>query len=249
MASLERSHCAAITLRPLVLLACATAAALALAGAAGATTDSYDGVAFYPFTMDAANQACVPGDEPGLGPTRNCDPINVIFPGQSLPAVVDRLHRAGWTDTAATPQWLHFGSSVLVSTQAQLEVRDGPDPTQRFHVRLWQAAPGLTIGNVHHEHGSPHRIDLAWDEAEAFLASGLCSSWCGHVYLEAQAAIQDGMPDWRGFGNDAWATVVPLSPAPSVELAAAPKASTAAPAPKSRHHKAHRKRRPRRASV
>ena len=73
----------------------------------------------------------------------------------------NRLHGAGWTDTTGAPQWLHFGDPGLVEVQAQLQFADGPDPTQRYHVRLWQAAPELTLGNVHHEHGSPHQIDVA----------------------------------------------------------------------------------------
>jgi hypothetical protein len=218
-----------------LLVVCACAVALTLAPAAGAATDSYDGVAFAPFTLDAANGDCVPWDEPGVGPTRNCDPINVLFPGQSLAQVVTRLHAAGWTDANGSVQFLHFADAALFPVQAQLQVLDGPDPTQRYHVRLWQAADGLTLGNVHHEHGSPHRIDTAWDTAEAFLAAGLCSTWCGHVPLPAQAAIEGPGGLWRGWPNDAVATVVPL--APPVPAAPAPPRPAAGPAHRHRRHR------------
>jgi hypothetical protein len=201
----------------LALLAAALAGMLALTGTARAlTTDSYDGVAFYPFTVDPGNVDCVPWTEPGVGETRNCDPINVIFPGQSLASVVARLHAAGWTDAGGTVQWLHFAYSTLVAVQWQLGRQDGPDPTQRYHVRLWEAAPNLTIGNVHHEHGTPHKIDIAWDAAEAFLARPLCALWCQSALLVQQSAIQDDSGMWRGFANDAIATVIPSSPPPAV---------------------------------
>ena len=206
--------------------------ALALCGSAGAlTTDSYDGVAFYPFTVDPGNADCVPWTEPGVGATRNCDPINLIFPSQSLATVVARLHAAGWTDAGGTVQWLHFAGTNLVAVQWQLGWPDGPDPTQRYHVRLWQAAPNLTIGNVHHEHGTPHQIDIAWDAAEAFLARPLCALWCQYADLQEQRAIEGDSGLWRGWGNDEVATVIPQTPPP---------APVVTPAPKPKHHK-HRK--------
>jgi hypothetical protein len=183
-----------------------------LAGPAGAVTDSFGGVAFYPFTTDPSNADCIPWTEPGVGPTRNCDPINLIFPGQSLADVVASLHAAGWIDTGGSVQWLHFASSVPVPVEWQLAIYDGSDPTQRYHVRLWEAAPGLTIGNVHHEHGTPHGIDMAWDDAEAFLARGVCAWWCGQIYLPEQDAIQFDSGAWRGWRNDAYATVIPKGP-------------------------------------
>lgn len=203
----------------LLLLVVAAAATLALTGPARAlTTDSYDGVAFYPFTVDPGNDACVPWTEPGVGATRNCDPINVVFPNQSLASVVARLHAAGWADAGGTVQWLHFAFSNLVAVEWQLGLPDGPDPTQRYHVRLWQAAPNLTIGNVHHEHGTPHQIDMPWDAAEAFLARPLCALWCEQVQLPEQSAIEDDTGTWRGWANDAIATVVVSAPPPVVPL-------------------------------
>ena len=117
----------------------------------------------------------------------------------------------------------------------QLGWPDGPDPTQRYHVRLWQVAPNLTVGNVHHEHGTPHQIDMAWDQAEAFLATPLCSTWCRQLALPAQAALQNGTSTWRGWPNDAIATVIPASPpaVPAFQPPLKPKAK--------KRHRAHRK--------
>jgi hypothetical protein len=207
---------------------------LAVTGSARAlTTDSYLGVAFYPFTVDPGNADCVAWTEPGVGATRNCDPINVIFPGQSLASVVARLHAAGWVDTSGTVQWLHLASATFVPVDWQLASADGPDPTQRYHVRLWQAAPNLVIGNVHHEHGSPHQIDLAWDAAEAFLARPLCALWCELTPLPEQSAIEGDSGIWRGFANDAVATVIPALPPPPVVPVTPPPHRP----PAHRHHK------------
>ena len=200
------------------------AIALAVLGLIGATpaaaaSPPWDGVSFHPYSVDPGNADCVPWSDPVIGTTHECDPIDLIFPGQSLPQVVDRLHAAGWTDTGGTSQWLYV-DGVLVPAGAQLGRADGPDPTQRYHVRIWQAATDVVVGNVHHEHGSPHRIDMAWDEAEAFAATGLCASWCGHVHLTAADAIQGPDGSWRGWPNDGDATVVPLAPPAAASAAA-----------------------------
>jgi hypothetical protein len=185
------------------------AAALALASAAGAATDSFDGVPFSPFTIAPGNLACVGWSDDVAGPTRLCDPINVLFPGRTLAGAVARLHAAGWRDADGGAQWLYFAAGALLPVQAQLEVPDGPDPTQRYHLRLWQAAPGLVVGNVHHEHGSPHAIDMAWDGAQAFLARTVCGARCGEAFLPTQASMEGASGLWRGWPNDAVATVVP----------------------------------------
>jgi hypothetical protein len=185
------------------------AAACLCAGAAAAASPPWAGVAFSAFTLDAGNAGCVPWDDPIYGQTRECDPIDVIFPGQSLGTVIARLHRYGWTDAGGTTQWLGVGGT-LVPVQWHLGFVDGTDPTQRYHVRLWQVAPGLTVGNVHHEHGTPHQIDMAWDDAEAFLAAGVCGTWCRHVHLAGADAIEGPSGSWRGWPSDGDATVIPL---------------------------------------
>lgn len=186
-------------------------AAAACGAAVSASADPPLGDAFGPFTIDPTNPACVAMTEPSIGATRLCDPINVIFPGQNLAQVVARLQAAGWSNGSGTVQWLDLNTPTLIPVGWQLGWPDGPDPTQRYHVRLWQVAPDLTVGNVHHEHGTPHQIDMPWDQAEAFLAAPLCSWWCRHVPLPQQAALQDG-DLWRGWANDAIATVIPAHP-------------------------------------
>ena len=193
--------------------------AAAVCGAAVAHAEAPSTEAFGPFTLDPSNADCVPATLPSIGATRLCDPINVIFPDQSLASVVARLQAAGWSNGSGTMQWLAVGQS-LVPLGWQLGWPDGPDPTQRYHVRLWQVAPNLTVGNVHHEHGTPHQIDMPWDEAEAFLATPLCSWWCRHVAIEAQAALQGGEL-WRGWENDTLATVIPAQP-PAMQPAQRP---------------------------
>jgi hypothetical protein len=195
-----------------LLAAAAAAAALALAGSAGAVTDSYDGVVFYPFTMAPGNMDCVDWHDDVAGWAKNCDPVDVLFPGQTLDVVIARLHAAGWIDTGGGTQYLYFADQASVAAEAQLAIADGNDPTMRYHVRLWQAGPTLVVGGVHHEHGTPHKIDLDWDAAEAFLAHDLCSSWCARAYLPTQDAMQNHTGTWRGWANDATATVIPLAP-------------------------------------
>lgn len=197
--------------------------ALAAAGGAAALSDSYNGVAFSPFTLAPGNMDCVPSHDDVVGWTANCDPINLIFPFQSLDVAVARLHAAGWTDAGGSTQWIYFGTGPLVAVQAQLQLPDGSDPTMRYHVRLWQAAPNLVVGNVHHEHGSPHQIDMAWDAAEAFLASGVCSARCSSAFLPTQDSIERSSGSWRGWANNAYATVI--APAPPV----APSAPSSSP--------------------
>jgi hypothetical protein len=208
-----------------------------------AAPPAWSGAPFHPYSVDPGNADCVAWNDPTIGTSRDCDPINLIFPGQSLGDVVTRLHAAGWVDTGGTTQWLYV-PPALVQMQAQLERHDGTDsaaadPTQRYHIRLWEAAPGLTVGNVHHEHGSPHHIDMAWDDAESYAAARVCADWCQHVHLTASDAIQGPSGFWRGFGNDGNATVVPPAPPPAET---APPSSAPAPARHPRRKRHHSKR-------
>jgi hypothetical protein len=220
----------------LLALAAAACGALTLAGTAAALTDTYDGVAFSSFTIAPGNADCVDEHDPVLGWTKNCDPVNVLFPGQTLDVVVARLQAAGWTISGGGVQYLQLADPATpVPVQVQLGLPDGTDPTMRYHVRLWEADPTLTVGAVHHEHGEPHQIDLAWDAAEAFLAAPLCATWCGHVVLPVQTSLQSTPGMWRGWPNDGMATVIPLTPP------VAPQAPTVKPKlKKHRHVKLHR---------
>lgn len=196
--------------RALALSAASVATALVLAGAAAAGRGSYGGVAFAAFTIAPGNMNCLQVDDDVVGWTGDCDPINVLFPDQTLQSVIARLHAAGWGDTSGSTQWLYFGDSTLVPVAAQLAFAGVSDPTMRYHVRLWQAGPALVVGAVHHEHGTPHQIDMAWDAAESFLARPLCSSWCRRTTFSSQWSVQGGSPRWRGWNNDGTATVIPV---------------------------------------
>jgi hypothetical protein len=198
----------------LLLLAAAASAALTFAGTAAAATETYAGVTFSPFTIGPGNNDCVDANDPVLGWMKNCDPIDVLFPGQTLDVVVSRLEAAGWVVAGGGVQYLQLSDPANpMPVQVQLAVPDnGPDSTMRYHVRLWQAGPTLTVGAVHHEHGEPHKIDLAWDAAEAFLATPLCGTWCQQVELPVQTSLESTPGMWRGWPNDGLATVIPLTP-------------------------------------
>jgi hypothetical protein len=218
----------------------ALAAALAFAAGAGATPidaswDTVAGVSFHPFTTDENNPDCVPWSDPSGITTRNCDPVNIVFPDQTLAQVQYRLQLAGWVVVDGAVQRLHFGDAMNWPPP-DLQMAMVQNATDRYHTRLWQVGPDV-IGNVHHDAGNPHFLDLPWEASEAYLAAQLCSSWCRRVPLPHQQAIQGG-PTWRGLANDGIATVIPAAP-PPVTTTAPP-----APAPiPAKHHK-HKKRRP-----
>src|SRR5690348_18270410 len=90
--------------RALALSAASVATALVLAGAAAAGRGSYGGVAFAAFTIAPGNMNCVQVDDDVVGWTGDCDPINVLFPDQTLQSVIARLHAAGWGDTSGSTQ-------------------------------------------------------------------------------------------------------------------------------------------------
>jgi hypothetical protein len=222
--------------RLLLTLATAACAALTLAGSAAAVTDTYDGSSFSPFTIAPGNADCVDERDPVLGWTKNCDPVNVLFPGQSLDAVVARLLAAGWVVAGGGVQYLQLTDPAQpVPVQIQLGLDDGTDPTMRYHVRLWQADARLVVGSVHHEHGSPHQIDMAWDAAEAFLAAPLCGTWCAHTELPVQSSLQATPGLWRAWPNDGFATVIPTTP--PVQPQVKPKPKVKKHKPKRRHPK------------
>jgi hypothetical protein len=193
--------------------------------AAGAQSDSdvVGTATFHPFTMDSTNTTCVPWANEPSGPTRNCDPVDLVFPGKTWQQVQTTLKQRGWTSLGqGSTQVLHFANaSVLVSQSAQLFLRDGF--FTRYHVRLWQvpgANPPVVVAAVHHERtlGSD-TIDRSWEASEAFIASQLCTPRIGSCsaspVMTQQAAIQAGTPggtatSWRGWANDARATVISL---------------------------------------
>jgi hypothetical protein len=203
----------------------ATTAITALLAGAGAqsafgvsdtvTVGSGSAVTFHPFTIPP-NTGCVRWSEDG---SYNCDPVNVVFPNRSPAQVRDLLRSKGWTtfDLGST-QYLHFAAPALVAQSVQVFRPDGRNSagqSVRYHVRLW-AVPGIastvTVGAVHHEArvGFTDVIDRSWDASEAFVAGQLCAPNCAQTgVLTKQNQMQGGDGVWRGWANDARATVVP----------------------------------------
>jgi hypothetical protein len=107
---------------------------------------------------------------------------------------------------SGSTQWLHFGGGPWIAQHAQLFRADG---LSRYHLRLWEGPSPATVVGVHHERTIVrHTIDKSWEASEAFLRDQLCPS-CGTTdLLTEQSAIQGGDAEWRGWANDAHATVI-----------------------------------------
>ena len=182
--------------------------------AALAVSDTYESVSFHPFTMDPDNNTCVDWPEES---TKNCDPVNLVFPEATWQQVREALQAEGWTSGSGSTQWLHFNDATLVPQDEQIVLQEGF--FHRYHLRLWRVPgsnPPVTLGAAHHEEGLfTHTIDMAWEDAEAFVAGQLCDSGssCGSTgdltqQLNIQSLDPDGDPGtWRGWANDGSATV------------------------------------------
>jgi Bacterial Ig-like domain len=219
------------------LLTLALAALALLAAIPGATvSDTYDAgaygtVSFHPFTL--VSSGCVQWTEPGEGTTYNCDPINVIFPGRTWQQVRDLLIGKGWTTSGfGSNQSLHFADPAVRVTQ-NVQVFLAQSSSERYHGRIWQGPGPVTVLAVHHEEGLfSHTIDMAWDDAEAFVRNELCPS-CLTELLEEQQRMQSGGTSWRGWQNDARATVIPPAvdnTAPTVSFVSPAESATGVPA-------------------
>jgi hypothetical protein len=177
------------------------------AGAAGPIT-------FHPYTIPP-NSGCVQWPEDG---TFNCDPVNVVFPNRSPAQVRDLLRGKGWTTfDLGSNQSLHFAAPTLFTQDVQVFRADGRNSSGqsvRYHVRLWAVrgvTTTVTVGAVHHEArvGFSDVIDRSWDASEAFVAGQLCSTNCSVTsVLPKQSQMQGGDGVWRGWANDARATVI-----------------------------------------
>ena len=199
---------------PRILLLGLLVLALIGATAALAVSGTYESVSFHPFTMDPDNTTCVDWPEES---TKNCDPVNLVFPDATWQQVSAALEAEGWASGSGSTQWLHFNDAALVPQDGQLVLQEGF--LHRFHLRLWQVPgsnPPVTLGAVHHESGFlTHSIDMAWEDAEAFVAGQLCvsgSSCASTGPLVEQLDIQSLDPDgdsntWRDWANDGSATV------------------------------------------
>jgi hypothetical protein len=192
---------------------------LTMTGAAAAETDFYSGVAFHPFTLDGNNSTCIPWTDSDIGQTRNCDPVNLIFPGQTWLEVRDLLLSKDWsTSGLGSGQWLHYAVPGIYPEDEQLYKSDGNNA--RYHIRLWQA-PGstlVTFAAVHHESGILiHTIDMAWEQVEAYMGDQLCVPDCDQTGpLAEQIRMQGGDEEWRGWANNGSATVIPAPASPDM---------------------------------
>jgi hypothetical protein len=172
-------------------------------------------ITFHPFTMPLDN-GCVRWAADG---TYNCDPVDLVFPGRSPAQVRDLLIAKGWTTWGlGSTQRLHFATATLYPQDLQLFRGDGRNAagqTLRYHIRLWAvrgAARTVTIGAVHHEASTgflADTIDRSWESAEGFVAAQLCGSGCGSSPVLGTQSLMQGAPKWRGWDNNAIATVVP----------------------------------------
>jgi PKD repeat protein len=200
---------------PLVLAASLALSAL-LSGSAAANTDPFLDVNFHSFTLDSSNSTCIPYDDGDVGPTRNCDPVNLIFPDRTWQQVRDLLLADDWsTSGGGSSQWLHYNGPELYVENEQL-YKPGTLFGPRYHIRLWQA-PGetlVTFAAVHHE-DFLHNINLDWEQAEAAVASALCDPNCQQAYLPTQVTIQGEDGEWRSWGNNGSATVIPAPGTPN----------------------------------
>ncbi len=210
-----------MSFKMLLVMACSLILAVAMTGSAAAETDVYLGVAFHPFTLDGGNDTCVDYNDADIGPTKNCDPVNLVFPGRSWMEVRDLLMTDDWdTGGAGSDQWLHYDGTQLYMQNVQL-YKQATLFSPRYHIRLWQA-PGdilVTFAAVHHEDWL-HTIDMDWEEAEAYVAAALCDPDCDQTGpLATQIGIQRDEGDagtWRTNAagtrrwiNDGSATAIP----------------------------------------
>jgi hypothetical protein len=109
---------------------------------------------------------------------------------------------------------MQLGNDNLVPEAEQLFLLDGQ--ASRYHIRLWQDQALLTFASVHHElddvHALAHRLDRDWEASEAFVARTLCpgARSCTSMASAQQNEIQGSDGVWRGWANDARATVIVL---------------------------------------
>lgn len=173
-------------------------------------------ITFHPFTIPP-DTGCVRWAADG---SYNCDPVDLVFANRSPAQVRDLLRAKGWTTFGlGSTQRLHFATTTLYPQDQQLFRSDGRNAagqTLRYHIRLWTvrgAATTMTIGAVHHEASTgflSDTIDRSWEGAESFVASQLCGSGCASTsVLATQSLMQGGGSRWRGWDNNAVATVVP----------------------------------------
>jgi hypothetical protein len=199
-----------------ILLVGSLTLTLIVAGLVTADTDQHQDISFHPFTLDGGNSTCVSYDDPEIGSTRNCDPVNLFFAGMIIQDVRAVLEEKLWTTSGfGSSQSLHYEEGGLFNQDLQLYLNESDN--RRYHVRLWQI-PGEAgvLGAVHHEQGVIfHTIDMSWEAAEASIADQLCGDIfiCGNSErLPLQVTIQNAQSGqenaWRDWENNGVLTVI-----------------------------------------
>ena len=162
------------------------------------------------FTSHPWNEDCMP-DDTGV---RYCDPVNLVFVGQTLDEVKLSLLAEGWITSSrrGSDQYLRWGSQEYHRHDLQLHFYESL--RARYHVRLWESPDkSIVVGAVHHESGVIHHtIDIAWDDAQQFVEDQLCDDQCGTSPVLSQHSPVQGETDlWRGMTNDGRVSIISVS--------------------------------------
>jgi len=159
------------------------------------------------FTSHPSNEDCMP-DETVV---RYCDPVNLVFVGQTLDEVKLSLLSAGWITSTrrGSDQYLRWETQKYYRHDLQLHFYESL--RARYHVRLWESPDHkFVVGAVHHEEGVfHHTIDIDWDDAQQFVEDQFCSGQCGiSDVLPNQSLVQGDTGFWRGMANNGRAAVI-----------------------------------------
>ena len=129
------------------------------------------------FTTNPGKEDCMLYDT-GV---RYCDPVNLVFLGQTLEDVKLSLLAAGWITSTRRGSDQYLRSQTDGFRQQDLQLHFYESLRARYHVRLWDVPGHMTVvGAVHHEKGVYHHtIDMDWDEAQQFVEKQLCADECG----------------------------------------------------------------------
>lgn len=169
---------------------------------------------FAPFT------ARVDDDEDGSFHLREFDPINLVFPGQTLDDVAGAFERSGWVEPrSGAVHSLRLDKDRLVEQSAQYAFYDEDD--RRYHIRLWALLDPAVLAAAHHEREFVaegrvrHHVDAGFETAEAFIVGHLVGRGefvrARRAFLDEQARRQraDGnRTGWRGWENHPRASVL-----------------------------------------
>ena len=162
---------------------------------------------FESFTTNPGKEDCLLYDT-GV---RYCDPVNLVFLGQTLEDVKLSLLAAGWINSTRRGSDQFLRSQTQGFRQQDLQLLFYESLRSRYHVRLWDV-PGqmMVVGAVHHEEGVyHHKIDMDWDEAQRFVEKQFCGDECGTSELLSNLSfVQGDTESWRGLANDGRAALI-----------------------------------------